>query len=551
MNNESLESLIKKIENIVGPCIYDEDDEEYGTFELWIDECCNIGFEIDTESLTISPFATFSYYDFSKTDLENGNYDTEELENEVTTKLLQSSFTLYLKSHSPNYTVSVWDDGSFMCPGFVARVGFLHEPFTDEIVKYFLTLYREYLSTIKSLSDSELRRYIFKSICHNHGIKVKEDSNIILGNASLKISDSKNAPDNNVEYYYLGKEKFLFSVLDEHYVADVCPIELFIEAHEMCELFDDISFAFDNLPLFDSSILRVVGPYMELTISAYYDENHLHSKIEESMAIMSYSSMIPFASEQFKEAFYAAYSDIIDLYSGLEPVIITEGSTDWKHLKKYWELYMQEALKIRFWEYEPANSRVKAHYKQEMGSSVLLEMCKSFSKMALGKMFIFIADCDETRIVKEMGGGEKKYKDWGNGVYSFVLPVPAHRRTTPEICIEHYYSDDEIKTFYTCADGKERRLFLGNDFDKYGRNISNGLLCIKRSLCGQDSIKVIDGSSDTRVISMNEKSDFNYALSKQEFATHSVIRRNSESYNAFQEVFAIIQTIIKDHRRKR
>ena len=129
--------------------------------------------------------------------------------------------------------------------------------------------------------------------------------------------------------------------------------------------------------------------------------------------------------------------------------------------------------------------------------------------------------------------------------------MPAHRITTPEICIEHYYSDDEIKTFYTCADGKERRLFLGNDFDKYGRNINNGLLCVKRSLCGPDSIKVIDGSSDTRVISVNKKSDANYALSKQEFAARSVIRKNSETYNAFQEVFNIIQTIIKDHQQKK
>ena len=408
MNNKNLENLIKKIENIIGPCIYDEDNEEHETFELWIDECCDVGFEIDTETLVISPFATFSYNDFSKTDLKNGNYDEEEFKNEVTTKLLQSSFTCYLKSHSPNYTVSVWDDGCFMCPGFIARVGFLHEPFTDALIKDFWALYLDYSSTIACLCDSGLRRYIFKSICHNHGVKVKADSSLLFGNASLKISDIKNVPDNNVEYYHLGKEKFLFSMQDDYYVTDVCPIELFIEAHDMCELFDDISFAFNNPPLFDSPVLRVASPYMELTVPAYYDENRLYSKIEESAAIMSFSSMIPFASEKFREILYAAYPDIMDLHLGLEPVIITEGSTDWKHLKKYWKQYIREKLKIQFWEYEPANSHVKAIRKHEMGSSVLLEMCKSFSKMALGKVFIFIADCDETRIVKEMGGEGKK-----------------------------------------------------------------------------------------------------------------------------------------------
>ena len=33
-----------------------------------------------------------------------------------------------------------------------------------------------------------------------------------------------------------------------------------------------------------------------------------------------------------------------------------------------------------------------------------------------------------------------------NKVFSFVLPVPKNRKNTPNICIEHLYSDEEIKT---------------------------------------------------------------------------------------------------------
>lgn len=328
------------------------------------------------------------------------------------------------------------------------------------------------------------------------------------------------------------------------------PIQIFMEAHDMCELFGDVTFSLDAPPLFDSPVLRVISPHMELTIQVSLDRDHLYAQIEESVAIMSYSGIVPFASEQYREAYYATYSHMIDSYSGPEPLIITEGSTDWKHLKKYWKQYMQETLKIKFFEYEPVNSPVKAQYKQEMGSSALLEMCKAFSRVTLGKVFIFIADCDEPKIVKEMGGGNKKYKDWGNNVYSFVLPVPPYRNATPEICIEHYYSDEEIKTLYVCADGKKRRLFLGKDFDKYGRDVIDGLMCIKRNLCGPESIKVIDGSSDTRVISMNEENDINYALSKQDFATFSTIKKDSQTYNAFREIFMIIQSIIKDYQRR-
>lgn len=93
-------------------------------FEITVDEYGNMGIEIDVESLKISPYVAFSYYDFKESDLENGYCDIEELEQEMTTKLLESSFTLFLKAHLPNHIISVWDDGCYMCPGYVARVGF-------------------------------------------------------------------------------------------------------------------------------------------------------------------------------------------------------------------------------------------------------------------------------------------------------------------------------------------------------------------------------------------------------------------------------------------
>lgn len=267
--------------------------------------------------------------------------------------------------------------------------------------------------------------------------------------------------------------------------------------------------------------------------------------------LISHSSIIPFASEKFRKIYSEEYGELLRPFIGENPLIITEGSTDWKHMKKYWEQYIKQSCAVDFFEYEPGNSSKGGMIKQEMGSATLLETCRAYSKMKLGKVFIFIADRDEPKIVKELSDVSKSYKYWGNGVYSFVLPIPEHRISTPEICIEHYYSDAEIKTFYTCSDKKERRLFLGNDFDKYGRDIEHGLLCVKRSLCGVDSIKVIDGSSDTRVISMGENNDINYALSKQEFAAQSTIIKNSTTYTAFSRLFDIIQKIIQDSKSRR
>ena len=63
-------------------------------------------------------------------------------------------------------------------------------------------------------------------------------------------------------------------------------------------------------------------------------------------------------------------------------------------------------------------------------------------------------------------------------------------------------------------------------------------------MCGPQSIKVVDGSSDAKVISMREATLINYALSKQEFAVHATIMRESITYNAFLKLFDIIRRIV-------
>lgn len=556
MEVENIKKLIADIENIVGPCFYDcELNDVDDTLELHMDEYPDVGIEIDIETLKISTFVSFSYYDFKKSDLEQGNYDIEEIEQEERTQLLESSFTWYLRLYAPNYSVAVWDDGCYMCPGFVSRVGFCQEYFTDELLKDFLLIIKNYWKSIGNSSNSDIRKFVLKSICHSYNTHIETNPSIKIKNASIKISDTQNALslDNDVEHYYLGKEYFLFSVAGVHYAADVCPVKIFMEANNSCELFDDITFVLDIPPLFPNPILRIIGSHMELFVDIKCDVNHTYSYIEEFSMITDSRNIIPFASDQFKDFFYKAFPDMVNILSGKIPLIITEGSTDWKHLKKYWELYgcRYSTEKIDFWEYEPANSNTLGTNRLEMGSSALLEMCFQFSKVEQEKIFIFIADRDETKIIREMGGGKEKYKYWGNNVYSLVLPLPAHRSLTPEICIEHYYTDEEIKTPYVCEDGVTRRLFLGNEFDKYGRNIDNGFLCIKRNLCGPNSIKIIDGSSDARVISMREKSDTNYALSKSKFATCSELKKDSAAYAAFKDLFEIILEIIQISQKQR
>lgn len=236
-------------------------------------------------------------------------------------------------------------------------------------------------------------------------------------------------------------------------------------------------------------------------------------------------------------------------------IVITEGATDWKHLlaaynnlstnPEYNELF--EKSKFEFFKYEPANSPKDSENKINMGNTVLVNMCESFSKMPQKRKMIFIADRDVPDTTKRMSIDGKPYKDWGNNVFSFVLPVPETRKETPGICIEHLYSDDEIRTEYT-ENGISRRLYLGYEFNKRGISKELNKICDKRSVCGPSKINIIDGCNDDKVINLDTDDETNYALPKMKFAECVLGKKPGFAnfdFSNFLEVFRIIDTINK------
>jgi len=248
--------------------------------------------------------------------------------------------------------------------------------------------------------------------------------------------------------------------------------------------------------------------------------------------------------------------EAIDKSESSKPIIITEGATDWKHMlaaynklskiDKYKEVFND--LDFEFFEYEAKNSNKNTENKIDMGNTALSTMCESYSKMPNSRRMIFIADCDDDRTNNKMSLQGVKYKTWGNNVFSFILPIPDFRKDTPKICIEHLYSDDEIKTEYKEGD-IPRRLYLGNEFNGNGYLTKEGKLCEKKKLCGSDKISIIDGSSGERVINPEEENGPNYALSKMDFA-ECVLNEKSGfenfDFSNFVPIFEIIKEIIEN-----
>jgi len=214
------------------------------------------------------------------------------------------------------------------------------------------------------------------------------------------------------------------------------------------------------------------------------------------------------------------------------PLIITEGKTDWQHIKSAWQKLRGEGyyvqLDLRFLEYGD---------ELKMGCGELRSMCIQYVKALQERITIFVFDNDEPNISREMTIKDRGFKSWGNNVFSLTIPIPPHRVETPEICIELYYQDNEI----TLADEHNRRLFFNNEFSsRSGRHLSQDLNCtdIKR-LRESSKLSIVDDKV------FNEK-DENVALPKSIFAkyvTQGIGGFKKLDHMAFKLIFDVIQNI--------
>ena len=235
-------------------------------------------------------------------------------------------------------------------------------------------------------------------------------------------------------------------------------------------------------------------------------------------------------------------------------LVITEGATDWKHMKtalsvlkekeEYSDLFNE--LEFDFFEYEPANNKDPAKHKVEMGNTTLTSICENYAKMPQDTKYIFIADCDVQTTNKKMGNADGRYKKWAENVFSFTIPVPDHRKETPDISIEHLFTDSEIKKEIACDDGISRRLYMGNEFDQYGHAQSIDRFCERKDICGPGRINIIEGTQGDKIHSFSDNSIENYALSKMKFAKYVCEHPDEFDFSGFVEVFRVIKEIIQD-----
>jgi RNA-directed DNA polymerase len=218
-------------------------------------------------------------------------------------------------------------------------------------------------------------------------------------------------------------------------------------------------------------------------------------------------------------------------------IIWTEGKTDIKHLRSALRWLQNNNLITRY--------KIDIKFKddlddQKQGSNELKNVCQQFRKEKQNNPLIAIFDRDEPDKIRDCHDETKGFKSWGNGVYSFAIPIPQHRKDNHSICIEFYYKDEEIKR----SDSDGRRLFLSNEFHPNSGRLNNDLDLVtqENKKTKNNEIKIIDNVFDS-----NHK---NVALSKDKFATY--IWQESDNFNDFDfnpflEIFDVINKISKHH----
>lgn len=208
--------------------------------------------------------------------------------------------------------------------------------------------------------------------------------------------------------------------------------------------------------------------------------------------------------------------------------IWTEGKTDWQILKRAFES-LEVGLKIKFHE-----------YNGDMGDSQLLKRCETFAEKEQPTPMVFLFDHDKKETLERVMSPGKKYKSWGNNVYSFAIPIPKHRAGYQNISIEFYFSDEELRTY-----NSNRRLYLTSEFvENSGKlrvdpRVSLGNKNVLKGCTENLFAKVID----TEVFNENNS---NIALSKSDFAK-ALAEKEGEfadfRFDAFMEIADILKLI--------
>lgn len=210
-----------------------------------------------------------------------------------------------------------------------------------------------------------------------------------------------------------------------------------------------------------------------------------------------------------------------------KPLIITEGKTDWKHLKHALKKLQSKEelleLNISFLEYD-----------YDMGDSKLENLLRNLAKIFHPNKIIGVFDNDSN-----IGAKYLNSFDFGNNVHACCIKDVNDYNCG--ISIELLYSREDLKK----CDKNGRRLFLSDEFTEISHHLisDSTIFCHNQTLKDakkRQLVKIVD----CEVFDIEEKS---LALSKDNFADYvlnDIEPFSGLSVDGFEEILQTIQSML-------
>lgn len=258
------------------------------------------------------------------------------------------------------------------------------------------------------------------------------------------------------------------------------------------------------------------------------DNNGIICPIKDNTQFSEVYSLIVSQDEQFRER-YTQLKETIE--KATKPIIITEGKTDWKHIKAAKEKLGIQDLDIELLEYD-----------YSLGDNSLKTALYNFALIKNTRIIIGVFDRDKPDFWKELYS--EKYVSLNNNVYAFSIPSVNQEEYGNNISIEHYYKRSDL----TRVDSLGRRIFLGDEFLESGFSKDGKYHSRCKNL---DSKVKNNGVIDDRVyeIQCDLEEKKSIALSKNDFADLILNKdcfADGIDFSNFDLIFSIIREIVNN-----
>lgn len=232
------------------------------------------------------------------------------------------------------------------------------------------------------------------------------------------------------------------------------------------------------------------------------------------------------------EQFASKYNAILtETKESIVPLLITEGKTDWKHLKSAIRALGISDLNIDFYEYE-----------YTMGDTNLIKLLEEFAITAPNRKIIGLFDRDNDTICSQIYEPGQSYKRLSKNIYAISIPAANETEYGSYTSIEHYYPKSQL--LKTTKEG--RRLFLGDEFFESGMSKDKSYLTRAKNI--QNKVK-INGVIDEKVYCLETDPEFknSIALPKDDFA--QLIYDQDEyasgfDFSEFTKIFDVIREVV-------